>query len=173
MRDSYRVDGMRHQPIVYSRTERNVPLDTYPSWTDERFSGGGMQTVFGRVRPGQEFIKGLRYDYDDRLREWDYAKHRAAWGQATALELPHRSAEFYEAYLSAYYGEPVNLRHVIAGVNFATGYPYVVFGYEKRSASASKPGAVDPVEATSGSDASPQADHARNDLPAVEKAERR
>lgn len=36
---------------------------------------------------------------------------------------------YYEIYLSEYYGKPIEIKHIIAGVNRSNGYPYLVFGY--------------------------------------------
>lgn len=126
-----------NRPHVYATTDRRVPLETYPHYSDERFSNGRARTVFGRVPDGAEYIRGLEYVYDDRMRQWDYAKHERAWKEAETLALPNRSADLYEAYLSAYFGEPVSLLHVLAGVNVSNGYPYVVFGYRRKESSPS------------------------------------
>lgn len=76
-----------------------------------------------------EDVKGLNWEYDDRLWQRDYAKHEMAWKDSVDKELPTRSANFYENYLSEYFGEKVKIVCIMAGVNRSNGYPYVVFGY--------------------------------------------
>ena len=103
-------------------TDENAELYTQPHYTDERFRK--EQTVFGAEE------SNLSYDYDDRIRQWDYQKHEMAWDLAKKTGHKVGSQRFYEAYLSKYFGKPILLKHVIAGVNRGNGYPYVVFGYK-------------------------------------------
>lgn len=108
---------------VYPTTfDRDVALKTMPHYTDEHFRK--EQTVFGRATPG------LSYDYSDRLWQWDYEKAKQAAKIADASGFTVRSANYYECYLSAYFDKPIELKHIIAGVNHSNGYPYCIFGYK-------------------------------------------
>lgn len=134
--DRFGDDFARLHRTVMATSNRRVPLETYPSYSDTRFTDGHAHTVFCEGTPkrdgfGGESILGLEYAYDDRLQQWDYKKHEEAWKHASSTGLPNRSADLYEAYLTAYYGHPVRLEHVLAGVNVSSGYPYVVFGTRK------------------------------------------
>ena len=73
--------------------------------------------------------EGLHYDYSDRLFQWNPEKSEVASNEANNSGRVKGSAEWYEKYLSVYCEEPVELKHVLAGVNLSDGYPYIVFGY--------------------------------------------
>jgi len=106
----------------YSTNSRTTPLHTQPHYTEDDFKHA--QTVFGQD------VKGLGWDYDDRIREWDYNKANMAWEKAKESGHTMRSANFYEDYLSEYFGKPVDLICIKAGFNVSNGYPYCVFGYK-------------------------------------------
>jgi hypothetical protein len=116
--------AMSHQAAMFYRgaeQRRDVPLYTCPHYTDARFRQA--QTVFG----GEQ--DELHYDYSDRLFQWNPQKSADAVKAADESGAVKRSADWYESYLSAYCDKPVELKHVLAGCNWATGYPYTVFGY--------------------------------------------
>ena len=96
-----------------------------PHYSDPLYQGGQEHTLFGST------AKGLEYVYSDRLWQWDYAKSEEASRAAKESGAPVGSAEFYERYLSHYFGQQVLLRHVIGGVNVSNGYEYFIFGYQK------------------------------------------
>ena len=103
-------------------------------------------TVYGKRE------SGLHYDYSDRLWEWDYKKAEAAQKAANGLH-PYtngRSAAFWEAFLTHYFGKPTALIQVLAGVNYSNGYEYYVFGYRftEQAAPASSTDTASPSEAT-------------------------
>lgn len=104
---------------VRSTNDANQPLP-YPAWTDERFFE--EQTVFG----GHE--DGLTYEYEDRLCEWDGEKAREAKGVANMKAGP-RTARWYSAFLSAYHGRAVVVKHVTVHINRSNGYPVYCLGY--------------------------------------------
>jgi hypothetical protein len=109
--------------LVYPTTfDKNKALETHPHYTDDRFKK--EQTVFGKEEDG------IGYDYSDRLREWDYSKAEASVKAANESGATPRTCKWYEAYLSAYFGKPIEIKHIIAGVNRSNGYPYCVFGYK-------------------------------------------
>jgi hypothetical protein len=94
-------------------------LDTYTHWADKR-----ERTIYGTKEPN------LVYAYSDRLDEWDHDKARRAEEYAVRVAMP-KTASYYTAMLSYYHdGAAVSLRHIVAGANWATGYPYLVFGYK-------------------------------------------
>ncbi|MGR9108712.1 MAG: hypothetical protein ACU843_17475 [Gammaproteobacteria bacterium] len=109
-----------------------------PHYTDRRFMKGDAQTVYcekpsdiSSGRHGGDYIKGLHYDYSDRLWEWDPNLHRKSVEFANRSDCAKGSAEWIERFLSNYYGYPVTLRHVLAGVNVGNGYPYSIYGSER------------------------------------------
>lgn len=121
-------DGRRRWRFPAYRPPRPTPirdkqatLNTMPHYTDQRFKTA--QTVYGAEE------RGLHYDYSDRLWEWNYDKAEAANKVAQEQGHPIRSCAYYEAYLTAYFGKPTEIKHILAGWNVATGYPYAVFGY--------------------------------------------
>lgn len=101
--------------------DKNRPLHTSPHYTDDRFKK--EQTVFGEEQ------SGLAYDYSDRLWQWDSDKAKEALEVAKNSGEVKSSAAYYEVYLSHYFGKPVEIGHIIAGVGRSNGYPYCVFGY--------------------------------------------
>jgi hypothetical protein len=105
-------------PTTFDKT---VKLETYPHYTDRRFNE--EQTVFGKEHPD------LHYDYDDRIVQWDRTKSKEAWEYATNTGKTKHSCEFFEAYLSYFFDKPVEIKHILAGVNRGNGCPYCVFGY--------------------------------------------
>lgn len=107
-----------------SQSDKHTPLFTHPSWRDSSFNQ--PRTVYGREE------KGLTYEYSDRLWEWAWEKSEAAYTAAKDAGHTLNSAAYFEAYLGAYYGYEVELRHVMAGVNLATGAPYLVFGFNRK-----------------------------------------
>lgn len=108
---------------IYPTTfDKDKVLETNPSYADQRFKKD--QTVFGKKS------KGLSYDYSDRLWEWDYAKAEASAKVATESGAKLRTCRWYEAYLSAYFGRPIEIGHIMAGVNVSNGYSYCIFGYK-------------------------------------------
>ena len=110
----------------YSTNNKNVPLHTHPHYTENDFKH--EQTVFGKE------ISGLTYDYDDRLIQWDYNKHKHALKKANESNHAEYSCRYYEVYLSAYYEKDIEIFHIVAGVNQSNGYSYCAFGYKERQA---------------------------------------
>ena len=97
--------------------DKNRVIDTWQHYSDHR--ADKEETVFGAPEPN------LFYNYDDRLYsdEWQDGLKLAA-EQATKS-----TARFYEIALTRFHGKPVDLRHIILGVNRSNGYSYLVFGY--------------------------------------------
>jgi hypothetical protein len=82
----------------------------------------GERTIYGQKEDG------LFYDYDDRLWQWDSKAHDKAVKENTQ-EL--HTSEWYEEYLTLYYGKKIELRHILIGVNVSSGFCYKVFGYKE------------------------------------------
>ena len=107
-------------PVTFSRKAR---LNTAPHYTDSKFQTA--QTVFG-----QESDE-LFYVYSDRLFQWDFDKAAESTAKADELVDSRQTAEWYDAYISAYQGKPCQVDHILSGWNVATGYPYYVLGYRE------------------------------------------
>ena len=69
----------------------------------------------------------LRYEYMDRLRHADPAKDGAARTVADESPFGASTAGWFKAYLGAYYGKPVNLRHIT--VSTSSGHAYQALGF--------------------------------------------
>ena len=108
--------------------DKDAPLHTSPHYTDKRFNK--EQAVFGKHPKSRYGHDNLKYDYSDRLWQWDYDKAEKSVEVANASGATLRSCKRYEAYLSAYFNKPIEIKHIIAGVNRGNGYPYCVFGYK-------------------------------------------
>jgi len=116
-----RMDGHRMPRFATTNLDTQLP-DLYPHYTDSRFSSGKDVTIFGAKQAG------LHYNYSDRIEQWDYEKAKAA--RKTADEKAEKgTGRWFQEYLAAFHGEVVELRHIIVGVNVATGYPWHCYGY--------------------------------------------
>lgn len=107
-----------------------------PHYTDDRFRRG-VRTVFlakGYTLESDgsyDRVDGLEYNYDDRIRQWDWDKADASW-QAVKAAFEHtNSAEAHEMYLRLFFDAPeLELVHIMTGVNQSNGYCYRVYGYK-------------------------------------------
>ncbi len=118
---------------MYIQTDPSKSLEFLrPHYSDTRFRT--EQTIFCADPKLLEYSYGTRvmldchYDYSDRLSEWNYRKNRKSFLVANSEPVKRESAAWFEAYLSHYYGYPVNVLHIIAGVNHGNGYPYTIYG---------------------------------------------
>jgi hypothetical protein len=100
---------------------RNQPIHR-PHYTDKRFQGK-EHTLYGAT------AKDLSYEYSDRLWQWDYDKAQESAKVANESGHANGSPAWYEVYLTHYHGVPVQLLHIIGGVNVSSGYEYYVFGF--------------------------------------------
>lgn len=115
------------RPYVFpAETRRDKALYTNPHWTDERFTKQD-QIVFGT----DNVTPHTKIDYADRLRQWDYAKSEAAYEVANTSGKVKKSAQWYEAYLSAYFGKPMHLDGLVVGINRSDGYATQCFYYHE------------------------------------------
>ena len=117
---------------------RGAMICTNPHYTDKVFMDNPDQSIFGQKEDD------LEYAYNDRLQEWDYKKWKEAVAamEAFAQEkaagcsiqpwafLPR--AEAHEVLLTAYFGRPVELVHILAGINRSNLFSYLVYGYRWR-----------------------------------------
>lgn len=118
------VFGDNFQIPFISTDRKDVVLNTLPHYTDIRFKEA--QSVFG------EEVENISYDYSDRLAQWDFKKHERAIKAANDSGLSPRTCLWYEKYLSVYFDREIEIHHILAGWNWATGYSYQVFGYSTR-----------------------------------------
>lgn len=97
-------------------------LDTqlaYPHYSDPTWDY--ENTIFGAK------ADNLHYNYDDRLRQFDYAKHKK--GEEKAKNINRNTARYWLEYLKGYYEKDIDLQWIGAGSNRSNGYPFWVFGY--------------------------------------------
>lgn len=107
----------------YHTNSRNTALYTQPHYTNDYFKT--PRIVFGKE------AKGLNTAYDDRMQSWDYEKYNQSWNEAKNSDVVFRSADFYEKFLSLYFGKKIKLICVWSGFNVSNGYPYSCFGWEE------------------------------------------
>lgn len=109
-------------------TSKTRPInDLDPHYTNDAFRDRD-HLVWGSA------TEECSWDYSDRLWQWDYEAAKNA-GQiandAIGSGCPRGSALYFEKWLSAYFGKPIELVGLITGVNRATGYSYKVYGYRE------------------------------------------
>lgn len=109
------------EPSYPTTFNKNSIINDNPHYSDEDFQNK-EQTIFGKEE------ENLHYVYSDRLWQWDHKKSELATKIANKKERLHTCA-YYEIYLSEYYNKPIEIKHIIAGVNRSNGYPYLAFGY--------------------------------------------
>lgn len=106
----------------------DIALETTPHYTNPRFQE--ERTVYGAAE------HGLFYNYSDRLED-NRDKHNQAKEAANKSGATLKSARWYQAYLSVYYGYEVDLKHIVVGINKSNGWYYQVFGTAQRPESVS------------------------------------
>ena len=123
---SVKRDSWLMQPFVHCEQRRTVQI-LFAHYSNPAYSRGKDHLVFGTgTHDGKS--RG-NWEYSDRLYEWDWRKSEAAYAAAKQEGHTESSADFYQAYLAAYYGKPVHLFGIRAGVNVSNGYPYRIFGF--------------------------------------------
>lgn len=117
--------------------DRTAVLHTDPHYSDKVFCETD-QSIFGRK---EDNILG--YVYNDRL-QWDSKKWKEACAAMSAFAAEKRqpggiqpwailrTAEAHEVLLTAYFGRPVELVHILAGINRSNWFSYLVYGYRFR-----------------------------------------
>lgn len=110
----------------YHTDDKNKQL-AYPHYSDETFAASGGAIIFGQER------KGLRWEYDDRLRQWEPEKHANAWALVVNQCGIKRTAARIEKYLQAYYDdEKLELVAIIAGARRDNGYAWYAYGFHTK-----------------------------------------
>ena len=112
------------QLAIYCEQERTERIQK-AGWRNPLFARGATYLVFGT----DTYDGYAEWEYSDRMWERDYSKTNAAYATARQAGHPEGSADFYQAFLSAYYTTPIHLFGVRAGVNVASGHPYHIFGF--------------------------------------------
>ena len=119
--------------MVYIEASHTKPIyHLIPHYTDGRFATAQTVYLSGGTKLARDgYARKAEYNYSDRLMQWHgFDKHEAARATATQSGYDVRSAAFCEAYLRALLEKPeLQLVHIMAGFNLATGYPYQVYGY--------------------------------------------
>lgn len=110
--------------------DKTQPINNlYPHYTNDYFKTPRTTYIAdGRKTNRDGYVKGAEYNYNDRLRQWDYDKSDKAWEVAKTSGFDPYSAAFHEAYLKAYYGKDLELVHILSSFNWSNGYPYIVYG---------------------------------------------
>lgn len=106
-------------PHADNRTEREAPysFSEYFLWRDGSVWPAGRENIHAVCAEG---VSGV---YSDRLSQWDSAKYAAAMKECGGLG-PFPSRETVTAFLTAYYGKPMNAHALARGCNVGNGYPY-------------------------------------------------
>ena len=107
-----------------SKRNKDEVLHTNPHYTEPEFKT--PQTVFGAEQGGLEYV------YSDRLWQWSPQKDEIASKAANESGHRQRTCNWYEVYLSSYYGKTIEILHIMAGVNVSNGYSYIVFGFREK-----------------------------------------
>lgn len=122
-------------PLNSWTTSKDCHINDDPHYTDVRFHnpdpnslGYVERTIFGRPRKNR---RELTYNYSDRLQQWNYDAHKRAW-EAALKKAERKTAAFYEVYLSEYHEKNIILEHIIGGINQASAYSYLVFGFTEK-----------------------------------------
>ena len=129
--DPYTIRAFRRS----AETNPRYPIFVSPHYSDPTYRE--PQTTYladGVKEEGSGFpvVAGLSYDYDDRLRQWDYRKFEASARAADDGGAMKASADWFSAFISRYHGRDLEVVHVIAGVNVSNGYPYYVLGHREK-----------------------------------------
>ena len=118
----------------YSVDDKSKPVTAYPHYSDRRlidnkihvFGGYNHDNVYGMFPADSNA-------YSDRLYQWDKGKDKEARNLAREKHPPAHNGEkstlYYEAYLSHYYGRPVEMVQIIGMVNASNGYPLAFFSW--------------------------------------------
>lgn len=124
-------------PLITS--DRTRLLDVYPHYSDPRFFD--PEGKYARIErhvflaDGHKLedlnfyigVKGAAYDYSDRLFYCVSNSHKKAEIHADSCGFNRKTAAWFEDYLCGYFGRPVELVHIVVGID-SRGWPYQVFG---------------------------------------------
>ncbi len=134
-------DGVRRHGVSGDNllcTGRHDTLKLHPHYSDARFKCS--QSVYcvpercGELQNAHATfgLLGLTYNYNDRLKQWDYDKWCAALDAASRQKKD--TAAWLSALLSCYHGKKCIVEHVIAGVNHSNGFPWWAAGWREETA---------------------------------------
>lgn len=105
----------------YHTNNKNDVL-AHSHYSDPAYDGDGA-VIFGKNRNGLSFV------YDDRLRQWDYDKHKMSWAIAVENHSKNTAARI-ERYLQEYFDDPfLEIEVIITGTRPFDGYPWYAYGY--------------------------------------------
>jgi hypothetical protein len=104
----------------------------FSHYSDPAFDGNGA-IIFGHQ------VDGLRWEYDDRLEQYDPEKHESAWEAAVAECGNRRTARRIERYLQLYFDDPsIEIVAIRTGTRPFDGYPWHVYGFKQHPQDANK-----------------------------------
>jgi len=101
----------------------DIILNTTPHYTNEYFRY--ERTVFGEIEDG------LNYEYFDHFWKRNYIKAKKSATTANLSCAKPKTARWYQIFLSDYLSQNVEIKHILTGWNWNTGYPYILVGYNK------------------------------------------
>lgn len=114
----------------FRHTTNKDAVLAFSHYSDPAYDGDG-QIIFG----GE--VKGMRYEYDDRLCQWDRGKHDAAWEAAAEEHGKANTARRIESYLRHYYDDPgLELLAIRTGTRPFDGYPWYAYGFKQSALNA-------------------------------------
>lgn len=115
------------KPSYPTTSSLDAGINDNPHYSDKNFDHK-EQTIFGKEQ------KELEYNYSDRIWQWDYSKAENASKAAKESGAMHNTARWHQEFLRSYFDRPdLELKHIIAGVNWSNGYAYLVYGYTKQA----------------------------------------
>lgn len=97
-------------------------LETYSSYSTH--AGGKETTIFGMEEPELDYL------YSDRIEE-DRDLVAAARKKADESGAQQKTARWFQNYLSAYLGYPIELKRIVIGSKPTNGLGYQIFGFRK------------------------------------------
>jgi hypothetical protein len=110
----------------------NEPIaNLTPHYTQPRFAEAQTVWVKDGHKPQGRYqtVKDADYNYSDRIWGWNWEKADQAH-KVIDESLDRRSPAYIQEFLRFFFDNPtIELVHVMAGYNVATGYPYQVYGY--------------------------------------------
>jgi hypothetical protein len=109
----------------------NPIANLQPHYTDSFYSTARTVWLADGYKTNERHgtVKGVHYDYSDRVWRWDWHKADGLYKSIDA-SLDRRSPAFIQEFLRQYFDNPnLELVHVMAGFNVGNGYPYQVYGY--------------------------------------------
>lgn len=118
-------------PYIPVTTTKHRRIDNlYPHYTNELFRKEQTVYLLAGHKVSNGWVNGAEYVYDDRVRQWNWEGADQAWKLARLVVEDHYTAACHEAYLQLYYKSlNIELVHILSGVNWSNGYPYMVYGF--------------------------------------------